>query len=494
MPSAIPVTIEIDGPFATIDPPCADVIGDLLTYWESVCQPGGPLGYRLERRRAVLGGPDENGCLVTLAGLVPRIVAHLEAAGHHVEVRHVTAQDERLVPDRQLLGTAQDEDRAYLDALTANYRGQVVYHSDRQLGHLLGLACRAYPAARVLVVARNRRQVRSLLRQVRHRLKGGVSAGVGRGHDPGARLLLITMQQFRPAMGDPDFRGVVLLVDADRIVTASVSEQALGRIGHRRVYGFVRPDLRLSEREGLELEGVCGPVAYEAPGPSGRAVDVRVVVAEPPWTPGPSADSVLQCKRRAVWHNRGRNEAVATLATSLAAGREEDLCHRGLLRPDVQLPKPSIVGRHVVILVESTEHGREMIQLLPDWRLFAAPTAAAGELLPESGLPAKSIVTLVAASTLGQLPADVLIWAGGGEGSLDLPGFPPSSGTGRHEVVVVDFADDGDKAAERATQSRLRAYARLGWEISGPAQRLLLPEHGAEEHRLRPRDRRTKSS
>jgi hypothetical protein len=474
------VTITIDGPVATIDPRRADLVAGLLAYDQTACQAGGPPGYRLAWRRGALYDRDAEGRLVVMTGHVQRLVEALEAGGRCVEVKNRTAHDERLVPDRRQIDGAGEKERVYLDAVAAHHRGQVVFRNDRQLVRLIELARRVYPRARTLVVCKNRRRVRFLMRQLRHRLRGEVSASAGHGFDPDARVLIITTQQFQPAMSDPDVFGLLLLVEADRVVDAAVSRQAIGLVGHRRVYGFVQANLRLGQRERLELEGVCGPVLYTAPGPRGPTAAVKVVLAEPPWTPVPPADDALEHKRRAIWHNRLRNEVVAGLVTALAAGRDDDLRDKGLIHPDARLPVPAVTSRRVVVLVESSEHGLALTEYLPGWKFFTAPTAAAGERLPESGLPATCIITLVAATTLRHLPADVLVRAGGGRGPLDLPGFPPGSVDGRREVVVVDLAGDGDGSAEGDTRARLKNYARMGWAISAPTRWLYPPEEEVE--------------
>ena len=491
MPTTDTLTIEIDGSIARLTALRTDLLRGWLTCDERVCQVGGPRGHQFRHRPYRLYTIDEEYRLVTFAGLVPRLKGALEAASWHVEITDVTTRAAPLLLDRQLLASAQDEDKDYLEALTGSLRGQVLYHAGWQLGQLLLLARRAYPQARTLIVTPNRPQALSLAQRLGPRLPNQLSAAAGQGFHPGCRVLINTMQQFRPAMDDPDTFRLVLLVDADRIVRAAVSAEALGRMGQRRIYGFVRSDQRLSQRERLEVEAVCGPVVYEVPGVYGRTARVQVVLAEPPWTPLPFTTTALAFKRKTLWHNRQRNEAVAGLALALAAGRDEDLRRQGILHPNGRLPAPNLGGRRVVVLVETTEHGLALTALLPDWPLFTASTASTGERLPDAGLPQHSMITQVVASRLSHIPADVLIWAGGGQGSLELRGFPPIAIAGRQKVVVIDFADDGNEAAEADTRSRLRNYLRRGWEISGPDRWLSPGGAGEPVRRPRQRSRRT---
>ena len=452
---------------------------------------GGPRGHQFRHRPYRLYTIDEEYRLITFAGLVPRLKGALEAAGWRVEITDVTTRAAPLLPDRQLLASAQDEDKDYLEALTGSLRGQVLYHAGWQLGQLLLLARRAYPQARTLIVTPNRRRPspwRSGWDPVCRtsclpRLARGSTRAAG---SSSTRCSNSTRRWTTPTRS---------AWSCSWTPTASSEPPCRRRPSVGWVsgacYGFVRSDQRLSQRERLELEAICGPVVYEVPGVFGRNARVQVVFAEPPWTPLPSTTTALAFKRKTIWHNRQRNEAVAGLALALAAGRDEDLRQRGILHPNGRLPVPNLGGRRVVVLVETTEHGLALTELLPDWPLFTASTASTGERLPDAGLPQHSMITQVVASRLSHIPADVLIWAGGGQGFCDLRGFPPIAIAGRGTVVVIDFADDGNEAAEADTRSRLRNYLRRGWEISGPDRWLSPGGAGEPVHRPRQRSRRT---
>jgi hypothetical protein len=464
------VTIEVVGPLARVAPPCPDLLGHLLSYSAYDCRAGGPRGYRLERRPAPLYRDDGRGRLVTLAGLVPRLERELTALGRRVVVRDATPVSPRLVPDRRALAGVDAEDAAYLRAVLRHRRGQAVIAHDQQPVGLIAAACRLYPAARALVVAPTRRRVAALARRLAARLRGQVATTVGLGAGPhlGARVLVTTTHTFPHAARDTDPFELLFFADAARSVDAAVAGAGLVAIQHQKVFGFVRRGEVRSEAAGLFLEGVCGPVIYEAPGWDGRDARVRVIVVEAPWSPAVTAATALDYKKQAVWHNRVRNEFIAALAGGLTGGEDHVLFGRGLLHRDTALPAAGEGGRRVVVLVESTEHGRQLRRLLPGWPLFSSPTAAAGSRPPDSGLPQSSIVTLVAARALHNVDVAVLVRAGGGAGTLEVPGYPPPATEARSEVAVIDLADGGGDTAEADTRSRLRASSRDGWRVDGP--------------------------
>src|SRR4051812_31254125 len=77
----------------------------------------------------------------------------------------------------------------------------------------------------------------------------------------------------------------------------------------------------------------------------------------------------LEWKRRALWYNERRNEVIAQAALAL---REQDMKKLRQLGVHVQsemLPRGR-VGKKVVVLVESTEHGEALLRLLPGWGML----------------------------------------------------------------------------------------------------------------------------
>lgn len=64
------------------------------------------------------------------------------------------------------------------------------------------------------------------------------------------------------------------------------------------------------------------------------------------------------------------------------------------------------------------------------------------------------ILTLTRASRLETVDTDMLIVASSQGWPDALPGFPPRSLRGDHQVVLVDLADDFDEIARQATLRR----------------------------------------
>jgi hypothetical protein len=242
---------------------------------------------------------------------------------------------------------------------------------------------------------------------------------------------------------------------------------------NQHVIGFIEPDHRLDCQEQLRLEFQLGTVIHRVTGPAGPRADVQVLLAEAPSIHVPAGATALESKRLAVWHAGGRNKVIAEVATALASSDSETLWRHGLSIENIELgfDKGAQPAR-IAILVESPEHGRELAKRLPGWSLRQGRPENKRE-----SLPPRSIVTLVHAHGLARLDVDFLIRADGSDGCLNLGGFPGFSveRQGR-PVILIDFGDDDDPDASRATRRRLRDYQGRGWTIAAPDRWMREPE------------------
>jgi hypothetical protein len=181
-----------------------------------------------------------------------------------------------------------------------------------------------------------------------------------------------------------------------------------------------------------------------------------VMIPAPPFCPGPRW-TALQRKRRAIWRNQVRNRRVADLARAIHQGHAKVLAKHGIrLRTD-QLQS---IG-NADILVESTEHGHELLGYLRDWQMYdLAPVEDPNPYGPEDDAPVPPcrIMTLAYAAQR-MIETDVLICATGGRTSL------ARAGAQVQPYLVIDIADGGDAQAIRDAQWRFRDYWAQGWRV-----------------------------
>ena len=172
----------------------------------------------------------------------------------------------------------------------------------------------------------------------------------------------------------------------------------------------------------------------------------------------------LTRKRRTIWHNDARNETVAAVASAVQRGDPKSLQALGiadLLRDRAETK--------VKILVESTEHGNALLEMLLGWdMLHIVPddTPVNYDLEPRAPFrwPMGWVATLMHAR-LYHTSADVLVRATGGCGKLEMRGFPSEMDVTGGPSLVIDFDDDFDERARQDTEARVRDYRERGWQF-----------------------------
>jgi hypothetical protein len=469
------VKVEVYNQLARVVP--GEVEGLLardLVYTACNFEPGGPLGYRRRNDPVRLFRRDADGALRVPAGLVPLVVGKLEAAGCCVRIEHYYTLDARARPRDAVLNAAGGPDRDFLAAVAREPRGLVEARGAVEVARLVARLCRLFPDARALVALNSCRQ--KLLR-LRRRLQ---QAGAGRvdllSHYAwpwrGGRLVCSLADL--DASGEARHRDfdIVILPEALQALSPQHTE-ALLRLHHHRLYGFVPVNAAVSGRARLKLQALVGPLIHRAPDPRGAPAEVIVHWCQPPWAPPAGDVTPLGRKRAAYWGNASRNDLIATVARAFSACDEQALWRCGLLLAEGGIRLISRPG--VTVLVESAEHARALLQRLPGWEVLdAVPPPPGGRpscpIHPFKLRPLdRLIVTALAAARLEVVDTDLVLRAGP-EPPLELPGFPPRSMGPRRLVLLVDVADDGDGMARAAVARRLRDYAGRGWaSVGAPA-------------------------
>lgn len=421
------------------------VLDDALSCVATRFETGGPLGHRHGRERVRYWIPAGGRAVTVPAGLVPRLVATLGAAGLCAEV-----QDRRVHR-----ATADVEHAARLlgaelaDRLAHEPRGLVEAAGRDAIDFSAGVA-ELFPAARVLVPTRNRGQARVAYRRLRWRLGGAV--GHWRELDAHTHRVAVTTLP-RLSHATPDDFEVVVAPDA-WAATRRPARDGLVRLGVGRVYGCVPPGAAPSLCEQLTLEAAFGPML------TAGLVGVSVVMAVPPWSPPVAATGAL-ARKCAVWADAARNRFIADVAVAVTGRDEAALCRLGLVA--VLNGLAAVAAPRVAILVESPEHGRLLRRLMPNW-----PLVTAG--MPDIPLPVNVIITLSAAARMKTFDAGVLMRADGAAGPMGVSGFP-SKATAGSTAVVIDLADDFDSVARENTAARIDWYERRGWVVGGSRRR-----------------------
>ncbi len=368
---------------------------------------------------------------------------------------------------------AQGDTRRFLEIIAREPRGLIEVRKQTEVLRLSALICKLFPEARIYLPVATRKQVARMRRELQRTL--GTPVNVYEDYVwpwQGGRLVC-TLQTFDHHNAD-DLE-VIVCPDASQAAVPGHFE-AFSRLPCQRVYGFVRAARACSLKNRLRLEGLFGPVVYRNPDSRDTEATVRVHWCMPPACHLAGELAALERKRCSYWHNDRRNGWIATVAGAFRAGDSEPLWEHGLLLAEDEGAFLTADRRSVAILVESVEHGRELCRRLPSWKLFdAVPRppqpnneSEDGQSIWDLGVLDRAVLTLTRASRLENVYTDVLVVASGQGWPDALPGFPPRSWRGDHQVVLVDLADDFDDGARQATMLRHRAYTDRDWLIAKP--------------------------
>jgi hypothetical protein len=450
---------------ALVDP-FVPLLVPLLTYRTFQFEGGGPAGHRRVERVVDLTTFDLRGRLVFPAGLLPRCRAELEAHGYQVEVEDCRRFGRRFEVDDPFVAEADGDVKPLLEALAREPLGQVEVRGLTDTVEKIVLIHGLFPKARLAIAVAARRQAWKLWRCLEEALDEPVGLRCAGLRRAGTRCWVTTYQQ----LGDVAAKAHVLLLPDAARAAGDVGVYAVAATAMPRVYAFVPVGERLDRRTRIRLEGTAGPVIHGL-GPNHAGVSVLLAK-----TPGgvkvtPKGETGLEWKRAAYWANKARNRAVAAAVRAFLKGDAKELRRLGLT-PGRGPLRPGLEKSGVAVLVESAEHGRKLLQVLPGAALAdAVPREKGGKGAGTAcGPEVPLIITATAAGKKG-VKANILVRATGGASPLAVKDFPPAADDveGGRGVLLVDFEDAFDERAADNTARRLRDYEARGFKLLTPA-------------------------
>jgi hypothetical protein len=461
------VNIRIGGNLASVAAAPDDVVLPMLRYPQHRFGAGrGEGGLRAVRQR-LLYCRDSSGRLVVPAGSVPRIAAELRRLGHPVRIRDLRRYDGPAFEiNAPLLEAVGPSEREALLATELHPLGLLAVPPGPSRSRLIGLLCRFWHRAKVLIPCAKIVEARRLAGELGEYVGGNVDAVHKGTWRSGCRVVCCTFHSAHAA--DPAEWDIVIFARGEQAISVK-GGLVRAEFRRHRLYAFIDPGRPRSLRTQRLLEALAGPVIHESPSVLGRKAQVRVLVAHAPWLPEPGTGTILERKRLGFWHNGRRNESVAEIADAFAGGCMLPIWAHGLLLHEAGFPSGRRPKARVAVLVESLEHGRELKRQLSEWPLLDAREPHGRDRRPNPArfrLPPKAIVTMVRADKLRELDTDVLIIASGGNGAMIPAGFPPRAVGGQtRQVLIVDLADDFDPVALEWTRRRLRDYESMGFAM-----------------------------
>lgn len=412
--------------------------------------------------------------MVIPTGLVPAVVKRLKKSGKETVVKDHREFGPTHNTSQQVLSEADEDDRRLLQAVEQHPLGQIEMSGTAAMLQQIHLIYRYFPDASILIPVATSDSARYLWRELSRLAGGGVGLKKGWWPRRPPRCLITTYPSLATCITD---RWEIILLPYAEHATQNRFSGAMGVfVGSPcRCYSFVRPGQQMGRRSRIRLEAMSGQVIYDIE-PGKPAVEVLWVQPPQQGTSGCERRS-LEWKRTTYWHNTLRNQFIAEAAQAFAEKDVKRLRACGVRFQDGEPALANSETPKVVLLVESVEHGQELLKRLDGWALLDGAAVRRNDSSVKG-----EIITATRAAACG-LDADVVIQAVGGAGTGVFRNtvIERSAAADSLPAIIVDFADSGDDMAAADVRTRYRAYKRLGWDQHG------FPRRSSAERRRQPR-------
>lgn len=410
--------------------------------------------------RIPLHGQDSMGRTCLSANLIPRLVGRLRDHGIQYSLVDRRTWGEEYAIDPEVTGH-DIYSEGMLNAVTQHPSGQLVLAAAKDAISWIAVICQRFRYANILVMVGTEKRAWQIWNGLVEHLADDVALYTHSNYDR-ASCVVSTYRSLELRLGD-----IIILPEPVEAIGKRASDIiSLLQKRQRRTYALVQPNVRLSPREQILLEQLTGPVIYD---PCPQKVAVYVSMMDVHSTPVVDETDGLTWKRTAYWLNDRRNVAIAAIAQGAAGGDMAAFWDAGILLDEKEDYLQNIVPSDVTVLLESTEHGRELHRLLPDWHLRHLRPGESITAAPAAGIqgPAGEIATVAYAAQHG-VQAGILIRTDGGDSPIAIKGFPATEGrTPFDAALVIDVDDRFCKRAKRESQRRRRHYRREGWHVDG---------------------------
>lgn len=447
--------VDIYDALAELRPtPPHEAVCDIL-FGEETITAAGPRGYESRNQLFRVGNKCDGGISFP-PPLVAVMCDRLKAEGAEVTIRD-RRDYSRLDVDPQAMRRAEYDEAVIAKAIAENEYGQIQVQSGEETYQHIAFISRLLPKAQILIRVPTHGAAKSLQRKLND--KYDVRARWFRQGGPRSRIAIGTAHWMRTWRFDS--RDVMLLPEPHRMLsTTALNEMRYPPRGCRRIYSFIRADRKWTNAETVVLQSFSGPVIVRRFPP---CVGVWQLILSTPSFASPTETNGVEFKRQAYWRNQRRNEFVSAVARAFAICDAPRLRRYGISFTD---DEPNIRGGatpNVTVLVESPEHGHELLSRLPGWTLRRLDRSDEGKATQTSG-ESQGVIATVACAVKYGVQADVLIVASGEPAQLHLSDFPPRRGTGEErDALIVDFDDRHSEEMDRRFRKREHDGLRRGW-------------------------------
>lgn len=444
---------------AVVEPRCEQVISQLLRYDE--------IGFSTSSGK-VRGQTTTKRAYATLyrnrmsiaIGSVPRVADYLRRRGDQVTINDLRCFNTpcfALATDNGVLADLRFPN--LYQAMSQDNEGILEVPRGRQRAVVAGVISAFLEKSRILIVCTTVKETRMMAAGISNYVGTDVAAVNGGTWCSPCRVVCGTYRSY--ARAEPNDWNVLIYADARH----ALCEEGVGWrrfFSRHRVYAFLDPRCELSQKDQIQLEILAGPIIYSSQRRERGEVEVVFAPVKEEHLPV-FADPRRQRER--LWFQAARNKVIVQVAEGFAQRDPGKLWEADIL---TSLPDPFTgwhFGPHVVIVTQSVEHARLLSKKLPGWQLLDSlpqpPKQTQNLEWSQWLVPNRSIVTAVRAAQYKSFNADVVIMAAGGP----YPQLPRGLARSNGKILLVDFADGGDRSCDEDTNRRREVYRTLGCSV-----------------------------
>ncbi len=249
------------GSWALIQGVPAEVVERLVSYIGYQFKLGGKRGWRWTHQSRTFAAIEENGDVLIPSGLVSRVVGYLSKNGWGVEVDDQREDRRPLRTEAEVLMHAPTEVAHFLKNIDDHRMGQIPVRSEADIVQYIIGAVGYFSDARILLVTGTRSAAYRLLQRF---FQNDFPKAEVRDASTATEYQRVVIAPASSGLaGDIARYDFVFYVDCGVLAGERALKVAL-RDNSVRVFGFAIPKTSLSSRAALAVEGICGPLLYEA--------------------------------------------------------------------------------------------------------------------------------------------------------------------------------------------------------------------------------------
>lgn len=433
-------------------------------------------------KRKLYETADDGTSYTVFAGLLGRILQHLDNAGLPVEIVDLSppvnlTAHMQLLTEEDLSNLSDRQDQVDVIGMVIDHPGGFIVQAPPGWGKsfVIGQICQVLPESRIAVVSPGKDITRTLYNRIKTRVSYKEVGMVGDGENSVSRITVCTMESISKLNRN---HWDLLLFDEVHRAGGPATANSIAEVFHSsKCVGFSASPVGRTDGSDLVVEGLFGPVLYSvhyAEGVErGAVAPIKVLMYKINTCDGMPGATSVERNKYCLWQNVIRNSFIAQLVQGIPADEQaliivdsvEHLLNIRALLPDIQVVFASMSKKCLKQIYDGTFAKIPGVtsdgNMLPAVREQMRKKFEAGELK-------RAIATGVWNTGVDFTQLSWLIRADGTASdikSIQTPGRLSRTNDDKTHGVLVDFYDEFDSALRSRSAQRLRVYYKNKWDV-----------------------------